>query len=403
MESDTARVSVLPDVGSELPTVYVGNGALDVVGLGVGPSCLRMDSEETLPALQDERSVMSFLVWPAAVLTGQFILSDEEFGEDGSSPRLHISGSLVCHVDLDSLWTAPWDDSRPLETGSRPGISIWSNVMCSISRLSRRPVLLVTGCLRSFRDLGRACVLDLNAGETYAPVWLSGGGLETVPPKPPFPPCWLVVLPSATITQVCGGSRRRGCAGNGHSPGGTLVARKDSSQGEKCAAELGFPRARGARKKRLYMAGLGGWANSVYMAGLGGWANSVCLDSDWVTPLRISPQTCTGCLRPILLCQLQFDVLAVFRCACVIAHWELYLSRHNLTKSRLCRQCSFPPWDTTWIVLVVVCLSYSLAWWRIMLSGKLPAMDQAGASSTTSAPLPGKLLGLALDLGSDRL
>ena len=31
-----------------------------------------MDSEETLPALQDERNVMSFLVWPAAVLIGNF-------------------------------------------------------------------------------------------------------------------------------------------------------------------------------------------------------------------------------------------------------------------------------------------------------------------------------------------
>ena len=48
VESGTARVSVLPDVGSELPTVYVGNGALDVVGLRVGQSCLRMN-------LQDER------------------------------------------------------------------------------------------------------------------------------------------------------------------------------------------------------------------------------------------------------------------------------------------------------------------------------------------------------------
>ena len=48
----------------------------------------------------------------------------------------------------------------------------------------------------------------------------------------------------ATVTQVRGGSRRRGCTGNGHSPGGTLVARKvDSSPGEKCVAKLGFPRA----------------------------------------------------------------------------------------------------------------------------------------------------------------
>ena len=43
-----------------------------MVGLRVGQSCLRMGSEETLPALQDERSVMSFLVWPAAVLISQF-------------------------------------------------------------------------------------------------------------------------------------------------------------------------------------------------------------------------------------------------------------------------------------------------------------------------------------------
>ena len=40
VESDTARVSVLPVVGSELPAVFVGKVVLDVVGLGVGPSCL---------------------------------------------------------------------------------------------------------------------------------------------------------------------------------------------------------------------------------------------------------------------------------------------------------------------------------------------------------------------------
>ena len=40
-----------------------------------------------------------------------------------------------------------------------------------------------------------------------------------------------------------------------------------------------------------------------------------------------------------------------------------------------------------------------------MSSGKLPAMDQAGASPTPtpSTPLQGTFLGLALDLGSDRL
>ena len=62
VESDTVRVSVLPVVGSELPAVFVGKVASDVVGLSVGPSCLQVDLEETLPALLDERSVMSCIV-----------------------------------------------------------------------------------------------------------------------------------------------------------------------------------------------------------------------------------------------------------------------------------------------------------------------------------------------------
>ena len=54
-------MSVLPVVGSEFLAVCVGNSALDLVGLRVGPPCLRMDSEETLPVFQDEQSVLSFL------------------------------------------------------------------------------------------------------------------------------------------------------------------------------------------------------------------------------------------------------------------------------------------------------------------------------------------------------
>ena len=72
--------------------------------------------------------------------------------------------SLVCHVDLDSLWMVQWEDCRTFETGSHTGISIWRSVMCSVARLSRMPVLLDTGCLKSFGELGRECVLDLNAG-----------------------------------------------------------------------------------------------------------------------------------------------------------------------------------------------------------------------------------------------
>ena len=56
VESDTARVSVLPVAGCEFPAVFLGKVTLDVVGLGIGPPCLRLDSDETLPALIDERA-----------------------------------------------------------------------------------------------------------------------------------------------------------------------------------------------------------------------------------------------------------------------------------------------------------------------------------------------------------
>ena len=45
VESDTARVSVLPVAGCKFPAVFLGKVALDVVGLGVGPPCLRVDLE----------------------------------------------------------------------------------------------------------------------------------------------------------------------------------------------------------------------------------------------------------------------------------------------------------------------------------------------------------------------
>ena len=62
VESDTARVSVLPVAGSKFPAVFVGMVALDVVGVGVGPPCLQLDSEETLQALIDERAEMNCTV-----------------------------------------------------------------------------------------------------------------------------------------------------------------------------------------------------------------------------------------------------------------------------------------------------------------------------------------------------
>ena len=56
VKSDTARVSVLPVAGCKFRAIFLGNVALDMVGLGVCPLCLQVDSEETLLNLTDERA-----------------------------------------------------------------------------------------------------------------------------------------------------------------------------------------------------------------------------------------------------------------------------------------------------------------------------------------------------------
>ena len=43
--SDTARVSVLPVAGCKFPAVFLGKVTFDVVGLGVGPPCLRLGGD----------------------------------------------------------------------------------------------------------------------------------------------------------------------------------------------------------------------------------------------------------------------------------------------------------------------------------------------------------------------
>ena len=45
--SDSDR-SVLPVAGFEFPAVFLGKAAFDAVGLGVGPPCFLVDSEEAL-------------------------------------------------------------------------------------------------------------------------------------------------------------------------------------------------------------------------------------------------------------------------------------------------------------------------------------------------------------------
>ena len=139
---------------------------MGLVGLRVDPSCLRMDSEETLPALRDERSVMSCVdlgvTLDGGPMEGAPVLeplehSVLEMALDGelienlsvletlehsvlevtlvwgdcslikmtvSDPLEHSGLGVTVHVDMDSLWMAPWDHGTHGTPAGRLGLDL---------------------------------------------------------------------------------------------------------------------------------------------------------------------------------------------------------------------------------------------------------------------------------------
>ena len=91
------------------------------------------------------------------------------------------------------------------------------------------------------------------------------------------------VSSSISVTLMSDTSQKRGSAGNGHSPGVDSLTvmgfprMSSTPPGEMCMVELDFPRASFPPGESCDLVGR---------------IASVRVDSDWVTPLRISPQTC---------------------------------------------------------------------------------------------------------------
>ena len=175
-----------------------------MVGLGVGPPCLRLDLEETLPALMDERAEMNCTV-PGVTpdggpLEGMPVLEplehsvleqsshDKPMEEapvlepleysvlekslDGGSlegrsvvdwfarlimeplehsvlataavwETLEDSNCVVTdHVDIDYFWMAPWDAGGMLGDCCRPYVTSWRTVFRLVVRLSCRPAFV---------------------------------------------------------------------------------------------------------------------------------------------------------------------------------------------------------------------------------------------------------------------
>ena len=102
-----------------------------------------MDLEETLPALLDERSVMSCTVlgiildgvpmegapvpdvapvWGDCSLIGMAV----------SDPLEHSGLGVTVHEDMDSLRMAPWDAGGTLRRTYRHGMAVWRDVLCCV-------------------------------------------------------------------------------------------------------------------------------------------------------------------------------------------------------------------------------------------------------------------------------
>ena len=124
--SDTARMSVPPVAGCEFPAVLLGKVAFDAVGLGVGPPCFRVDSEDALQKRTDERALLApaaLGVIPEMKLVTKFWMMGRRETTTGVKSLeyiLQMTASVwmpfnqTCEeesgdANFDSFKTAPWD------------------------------------------------------------------------------------------------------------------------------------------------------------------------------------------------------------------------------------------------------------------------------------------------------
>ena len=160
-------MSVLPVAGCKFPAVFLGKVALDVVGLGVGPPCLRVDSEETLLTLIDERAQLARAApgvtpvdsseegAPVRELIRHSVLGKPlvdslqepmpalkrlEYTIQATAsvwePLEHVHYVVSGYVNFDSFGMAPWDAGGTYGDGCRLCVTFWKIMLQWMIRLS---------------------------------------------------------------------------------------------------------------------------------------------------------------------------------------------------------------------------------------------------------------------------
>ena len=117
-------------------------------------------------------------------------------------PLEHSDCVVTDHVDLDSLWMAPWDAGRTLGDSCRQTVPTWRTVFRSVVRLSRRPAFVDKDCSQLFRSLGWMCVLDVHVGRTEVPTGSLGDDPQMSFPRWPMSPGDVGVLLSPSVSPM---------------------------------------------------------------------------------------------------------------------------------------------------------------------------------------------------------
>ena len=159
----------------------------------------------------------------------------------------HSDCVVTDHVDLDSLWMAPWDAGGTLGGSCRPTVPTWRTVSFGGSAIPPA-VFVEKDCLRLFWSLGWMCVLDVHVGQTGVPMGSQGDDPQMNFPRSPMSPGDVGVSLSVLVSPMGNTSRRRGSVGKIDSMIVMSFPRKSSTPGEMCVVELesitvmGFPR-----------------------------------------------------------------------------------------------------------------------------------------------------------------
>ena len=383
VKSDTVRVSVLPVAGCKFPAVFLGKVALDMVDLGVGLPCLRVDSEETLLNLTDERAQSGpgkkSLEYAIQVTASVWMTFEQVHNV--------VSGD----VDFDSFGMAPWDAGGMHGDHCQLHEALQTMMLQWLMRLLCRPVIVHglnrTMTMNTENGLDTIMMittdsprLTVTPGECYASDGTTqirrdlrhthdiSAAVDCNAVEPNDLILRRLSLPPENVSA--------GCDGNHGSP---MIDSAAVELNDLIFRRLSFPPEEFA----------GGWDTAAAACGAVKLDDMIFRRTSF-PPDELPPGEMVTIYGLALMqnCHCQTTVVRITPDICYSRHtWciEGYVIRSSI------------------IVVLIIWYCFGVFRVRAMASDGLSDREQAGPSCAPSGPLPGTSLGPALDLRSESL